>query len=155
MSVMTSKELDALEAALVALYKATWRHKSWENIQRDAGVTLDRSSASLLKVVKNCGRSNCRIQDIAHYLNIEAPSVSRTVQDLEREGLVERHADSSDRRASNVVLTALGEQQLSKLQSAKRARFKVALQDWPETDRTELTRLIDKLAASFETLIHL
>jgi DNA-binding MarR family transcriptional regulator len=65
--------------------------------------------------------------------------------------LVERHADTSDRRVSNVVLTALGEQQLAKLQSAKRARIKTALHTWTETDRSELARLIDKLAATFET----
>ena len=151
---MTTKDLDALEAALVALYTASWRHKAWESIQQKAGVTLDKSSASLLKVLKSCGKSKCRIQDIAHYLSIEAPSVSRTVQELEREGLVERHADADDRRASNVVLTTHGEQQLAKLQAAKRARLKSALRDWPEQDRSELTRLIAKLASSFETSIN-
>ncbi len=151
---MSAKDLDALEAALVALYTATWRHKAWENIQQSAGVSLDKSSASLLKVVKSCGKSKCRIQDIAHCLSIEAPSVSRTVQELERQGLLERQADSTDRRASNVALTALGEQQLSKLQAAKRARLKTALHDWPTQDRADLTRLINKLASSFETSIN-
>jgi DNA-binding MarR family transcriptional regulator len=149
MSTIPSKDLDAIETALVALFRSSFQHRAWEDMQQRAGLTLDRSNAALLKVVKGCDSSNCRIQDIARVLGIEAPSVSRTVQELERDGLVTRNQDDTDRRASNVALTEAGELQLAKLQAAKRARLKSALQGWSNDDRQELARLLHKLAESF------
>lgn len=149
MSAPTTKELDAIEAALVALYRASFQHRAWEDIQKRSGINLDRSSAALLKVVHGCGQANCRIQDIARYLGIEAPSVSRTVQELEHDGLLRRRADSNDRRASNIVLTETGLQQLAKLQSTKRERLKTALHSWSADDRHDLARLLNQLAETF------
>jgi DNA-binding MarR family transcriptional regulator len=151
MSTVTTKELDAIETALVALYRASFQHRAWEDIQQRAGLNLDKSSASLLKVVKACGPSQCRIQDIAAVLGIEAPSVSRTVQDLERDGLLTRRPDDSDRRASQVTLTKAGAQQLAKLQAAKRGRLNAALHDWSVEDRQALARLLHQLAEAFTT----
>lgn len=149
MSAPTTKELDAIEAALVALYRASFQHRAWEDTQQRSGVTLDRSSASLLKVVQSCGQKNCRMQDIARFLGIEAPSVSRTVQELEHNGLIKRHPDASDRRATNILLTEAGLQQLAKLQSAKRDRLKTALHNWTADDRHDLARLLNQLAETF------
>jgi DNA-binding MarR family transcriptional regulator len=151
MSSVTTKELDAIETALVALYRASFQHRAWEDIQLRAGLSLDKSSAALLKVVKNSGPSHCRIQDIADVLGIEAPSVSRTVQELERDGLVTRQQDDTDRRASQVRLTEAGVRQLAKLQSAKRARLNAALHDWSNNDRQALARLLHQLAEAFTT----
>lgn len=151
MSAPTTKELDAIEAALVALYRSSFQHRAWEDIQELAGISLDRSSASLLKVVHGCGQASCRIQDIARFLGIEAPSVSRTVQELEQNGLLERTSDPTDRRASNIILTEAGQQQLAKLQAAKRSRLKSALHDWSANDRHELARLLHQLADTFKT----
>jgi DNA-binding MarR family transcriptional regulator len=144
-------ELDAIEAGMMALHRAGFQHKSWETLQRDFDLNVDRASATLLKAVAMCKGKPCRMQDIAHYLGIEAPSVTRTVHALVAAGLLVRHPDKADRRASIIGLTAAGAALLQRLQAAKRARLKNALRDWPAEDRQNLARLLNKLADAYTT----
>jgi DNA-binding MarR family transcriptional regulator len=46
--------------------------------------------------------------DLARHLEINAAAVTRQLQDMEREGLVRRHADSKDGRRSYVSLSPKG-----------------------------------------------
>lgn len=141
---------DAIEAGLMALYKSNYQHRAWDDIQSRAGVSIDRASAILLKVVSKCDTSHCRMQDIAKVLGIEAPSVTRTVQELEQAGLVTRRTDPNDKRASQVTLTKQGEQQLAKLQRARRERLSHALKDWTKDERRQLGQLLQQLAKDLE-----
>jgi DNA-binding MarR family transcriptional regulator len=142
----TEPDLEAIEAGLLALHKANFQHRSWEDIQVRAGLSIDRASAILLKVVAQCDKTPCRMQDIAKLLGIEAPSVTRTVQDLEHAGLVTRQTDPQDKRASHVVLTAKGRQQLARLQKARRERLSQALHTWTPAQRKQLGAMLQRLA---------
>lgn len=51
----------------------------------------------------------CRTSDVARFLNITMPSITRTIRDLENKGFVEKTEDENDRRASLVHLTEKGE----------------------------------------------
>jgi DNA-binding MarR family transcriptional regulator len=147
------KDLDAIEAGLMAMHKVNFQHRAWEDMQARAGVNLDRASAMLLKVVSHCEKSNCRMQDIAKQLGIEAPSVTRTVQELERTGLVTRKADPEDKRASLISLTKKGEQQIAKLHKARRERLAEALHAWSPDERRQLGESLQRLAKDIaETL---
>lgn len=141
-----ANDLDDIETGLIALHQAMFQHRSWEDLQKRAGITMDRSSATLLKVVAYCGKSPCRMQDIAQKLGIEAPSVTRTVQELEAAGLIKRTADKTDRRASNVSLTKKGEQQLAKMQKARHQRLAQALSEWSTHDRQQFGLLLQRFA---------
>ena len=50
--------------------------------------------------------------DIAKRLRIEGPTMTRMLDTLEKDGLVERHADPSDRRSKQLRLTPAGEAEL-------------------------------------------
>jgi DNA-binding MarR family transcriptional regulator len=147
-----NSELDAIEAGMMAMHRAGFQHKAWEMLQRDFDIKIDRSSATLLKAVAMCKDKPCRMQDIARYLGIEAPSVTRTVHALVSDGLLARHLDKDDRRASIIGLTTDGSALLRRLQAAKRARLKNALRDWPAKDRQDLARLLNQLADAYSTL---
>jgi DNA-binding MarR family transcriptional regulator len=86
------------------------------------------------------------MQYIAKSLGIEAPSVTRTVQDLEQRGLIQRQTDPEDKRATQVTLTNKGQQQLAKLQRARRERLAEALHAWPKAEQKRLGALLQKLA---------
>lgn len=139
-------ELEVIESALIALHKTNYHHRVWEEIQARAGVSLDRSGALLLKVVSHCNRNACRMQDIAKFLGIEAPSVTRTVQDLEHAGLLRRKTDPNDKRASLVALTAKGRRQLEKIHQARHDRLSTALQEWPKEEQQQLGALLQRFA---------
>ena len=53
-----------------------------------------------------------KVSDIARYLELSAPAVSRTMKSLEEKEYIERHTDKQDRRNTFVKLTAKGEEQL-------------------------------------------
>ena len=137
--------LDAIEAGLLALHRVTFQHQAWEAIQRRAGITLDRADATLLKVLDKCEQP-CRMQTIARHLGIEAPSVTRTVQRLEEAGLISRHPDPEDGRASNLSLTKMGTAQLNKLHRARQERLRTATADWTNAERQQLGTLLQRLA---------
>lgn len=140
------RDLDAIEAALLALHHSTLQHRAWEQIQAKAGVKLERANAALLKAVLRHGNQPCRMQDIAQQLGVEAPSVTRTVQELERDKLVRRQPDPQDRRVSHVVVTAAGKARMAKLHRARRQQMSQALGNWSASDRQQLARLLQRLA---------
>ena len=53
-----------------------------------------------------------KVSDIARYLELSAPAVSRTMKSLEEKEYIERHTDKQDRRNTFVKLTTKGEKQL-------------------------------------------
>ena len=138
-------ELDAIESGLIALHKAAFQHQAWEDIQRRAGIDMDRASATLLKVVSKCDKP-CRMQTIAEQLGIEAPSVTRTAQQLEAAGLLARTPDPEDGRASNLSVTSAGKSELAKLHKARRERLASATQTWTKQERAQLGSLLQRLA---------
>ncbi|MDX6313411.1 MAG: hypothetical protein QOF84_5498 [Streptomyces sp.] len=69
-----------------------------------AGLSLARTK--LLRVLDEQGPT--RLSSLADQLGFAARSVTETVDGLERDGLVERNPDPTDRRAKLVVLTRDG-----------------------------------------------
>ncbi len=66
---------------------------------------------TLVYISKHQGRS---MKDIAEHLSITAPSATSLIAALAEKGLVERHADSSDKRSLRITLTAKGRAVLKK-----------------------------------------
>ncbi len=139
------KDLDALEATLISFMHAVFRPKSWLIIQQLAGVTIDRPSASLLMALHG-GKEACPLRQLAEKIGVEAPSITRTAQRLEREGLIVRQIDANDHRIANVQLSAKGLGIVEAIRRATRERLKGFLHNWTATDRKELIRLLDRLA---------
>lgn len=135
-----------IESGLITLHRAFFQHKGWEQLKQEAGVELDRPEAALLKTLAMCETGSCRVQQVASYLGIEAPSVSRTAQQLEQAGLVSKHPDAEDGRASNLKLTAKGRRQLDKLLKVRRARLQQLVAGWSTEDKRRLAELLTKLS---------
>jgi DNA-binding MarR family transcriptional regulator len=84
-------------------------------------VRIDRAGATLLlKLV--AGGDALRVTDLADLLGVDAPTVTRKVQQLEREELVGRRVDPDDRRAVRVCLTPSGRRTIDRIRMARRAR---------------------------------
>ncbi len=139
-------EFEVIEEAMLAFHRASFKHKTWEILRERSGVNLDRSGAALLKAILHCPNVNCRMQDIASYLGIEAPSVTRKVQELESQGLVSRNTDPDDKRASLITITKAGRASVKKLQQARLEQLAIAMRKWPADERSEFARLFKKLA---------
>lgn len=142
------KDLDALEQAMSRLHRAMSRHRAWERISNEAGVSLDRTSATILELLARSDCADCSLHKIVEKLGIEAPSVTRKVQLLEQASLLKKEVDKKDSRAYRLQLTARGVDISKRLRTAKRENLKETLADWSPTERQKLAKLIQKFADS-------
>jgi len=120
-----------------------------ERLLRAAGVRLDRAGAALLHKLHGGGES-LRVTDLAELLGVDAPTVTRKVQQLERDGLVARHTDPEDRRATRITLTSAGRRTLEKVLRARRAWLEHLLDGWDDDDLAAFGSLLGRFAVSLE-----
>ena len=109
------------------------------------GVTP--AQASMLAAVNRLKRPS--LGDLAAAEQVQPPSVTRLVRDMERLGLIERVVDDTDRRCTRVTLTALGRRELAAIRQRKDEFLDRALRALPEEDR----RRADELAVLLETIL--
>ncbi|GAA5187577.1 hypothetical protein GCM10023322_36250 [Rugosimonospora acidiphila] len=85
-----------------------------------------------------------RISELALELGLDPTTVTRHLDELESRGLVARHSDPTDRRATLVHLTAKATAQLDAAEAGRRTRLAGMLADWPEADREAFARLLSR-----------
>jgi DNA-binding MarR family transcriptional regulator len=140
-------DLSLISEAMNAFVQAMSRPRFWErNIVNRAGVSIDRAGASLLHMLDQSQGVGYHLHDLAVDLGIEAPSVTRKVQQLERTGLVMRVADPRDGRAFVLRTTPAGKQVISRLHKAKLELFTEALRSWSAADQRTFAMLLQRMA---------
>lgn len=139
-------DLTLLEEALGFFIRSYSRPRYWETVRHDAGVTVDRPGAHLLRALQD-RTAGYQLNELALRVGIEAPSVTRTVHRLEEDALVTRTADPHDRRVSRLKLTRHGQRMLERLRQAKRRRMAALFAGWPPAERHQLAVLLHRLAA--------
>lgn len=83
--------------------------------------------------------------ELAHSLGLEKSSVTGLVDRVARRGLVDRTADSHDRRACQIVLTREGSRVSRKAHDEVVARLEASADGLPVADRTHLVSLVARL----------
>ena len=109
----------------------------------DAAAGLTASRLSALSVVVFGGP--LRIGDLAAAEQVRPPSMTRTVADLERAGLVRRRDDRRDRRAQLLEATDRGRRLLDEGRTRRVEALARELAALPEPDRAVLRRAADLL----------
>jgi DNA-binding MarR family transcriptional regulator len=140
--VTTETPAETLEADMQRMFRALFQHKHWQQIQRSAKVDIDRPGAAVLKAIANSSEQPVRPHAIANYLGIEAPSITRKVQQLEIEGYLVKEPDPKDGRAFNLKLTRKGQAQLAKLKKARQDYLDEIMKDWQPGERENFARLM-------------
>lgn len=137
-------ELDFLPR-LAQVSTAINRGRLAQQATEATGLALDRPAMSILLTLSMAG-TPLRVGEIADRMQVVGPHVTRQVQSLEQRALVRRVADPSDRRASLIEATETGAEAASRYTSTIIDWFREVIADWPEHDRSELGRLLSKLA---------
>jgi DNA-binding MarR family transcriptional regulator len=96
-------DLPDLFADLVRLEIELWNAVE-ARLRADLGISL--ATAQTLAVV--AAVRDCRVHDIVRDLSITVGGASKTVDRIERDGLVARRPHPSDRRSSVIALTRAG-----------------------------------------------
>jgi DNA-binding MarR family transcriptional regulator len=140
-------EVDRIEAGLQTVARAITQVKLHERLLLAAGVRLDRAGAHVLYKLYT-HESAMRVTEIAEQLGVDAPTVTRKVQQLEREGLVIRHADPDDRRATRLSLSPTGRKTIERVRKARRAWLENLLGDWDAEDLNSFGELLGRFTDS-------
>jgi DNA-binding MarR family transcriptional regulator len=93
-----------------------------------------------------------RISTLADELFLDVSTASRHVRNLESAGLLTREPDPADHRATLLTVTPQGEEYLRHGVARFGRTLRAATEEWPDTDVTTLTTLIDRLADNLGAL---
>lgn len=108
-----------------------------------AGLRLEPAGVHVLNRLALLGP--VRLTDLACALGLDPSSVSRQVTAVERAGYVRREPDTSDGRATRLVLTDQGSEAAASVQEKRAQALKVLTPGWSEDDHHELANLLARL----------
>ncbi|MEU1284109.1 MarR family transcriptional regulator [Kitasatospora sp. NPDC005856] len=147
--------LDGLEDVLATLAYLLTRSQEHERRTARAGITAARSDVYLLRALAE-GAGASRVSDLADRLMVKPSHVTRQIDRLQGQRLVERSQDAQDRRARQVAITADGRELLDRLKQANIIGLAGALDGVPEPDVlatvTVLRHLIDRYVHRVRTM---
>jgi len=83
--------------------------------------------------------------ELAKAEQIQPPTMTRLVAQMELAGLIERIADPSDRRICRVKVTAKGRRELQRIRTRKTAFLVERIASLDEADQASLGRLVELL----------
>jgi DNA-binding MarR family transcriptional regulator len=141
--------VDQIQASLQTVARLITQVRVHERLLQSAGVRLDRAGAAALYKLHLHGDA-IRVTALAEMLDVDAPTVTRKIQQLERDGLVVRHADPDDGRASLIGLTPAGRRTLQRVLRARREWLERLLEGWDDRDLAQFGSLLGRFAASLE-----
>jgi DNA-binding MarR family transcriptional regulator len=137
--------IDRFDEALQTVARSITQVRVHERLLRLSGVRLDRAGATLLFKLSASGES-LRVTDLAEMLGVDTPTVTRKVQQLERDGMVVRQSDPEDGRASRIRLTPAGRRTIERVRRARRAWLERLLQGWDDDDLCNMADLLSRFA---------
>ena len=83
--------------------------------------------------------------ELAEIERVKRPTITRTLGCLEREGLIERTADPTDRRSALVAINGAGRERLRRMRGRKNAYLARRMRDLPAADVETLERAAEIL----------
>ena len=137
-------DLPALFADLVRL-----EIELWDAVEARLRAEMDVGLATAQTLAVVAAVENCRVHDIVRGLSITVGGASKTVDRLERDGLVLRRPHTSDRRSSVIELTRTGKTTHAKAQRVIAAELNARIAGvLPDPTLDQLHRAIAKLRAA-------
>ena len=139
--VLPPAKVDDLVGRLELAFRLLGKRVYYPSLRTLHGV--DKASFPLLAFLEEHGQA--RPSDAATALELDLSTVSRQVRHLEQLGLLDRRPDHADGRACQVSLTEQGRTGLDVVRDTRNQLLDAVLSDWPDADRADLLRLLDRL----------
>ncbi len=129
--------------ALVVMVHAIQRFADQAIARCNFPVKLSGSRLRVLFEIERAGK--VRMGDLAAKLGIAARTVTDLVDGLEREGLLLRQVDPSDRRATLLLLTPVAHAHFAQMDELRHALSEEALAPLDADQRRQFLNLLDRL----------
>jgi DNA-binding MarR family transcriptional regulator len=142
-AVVSDTSLSELASALNDLYRLSGSPRFHEETVKATRVQVSRSGLRFLSLVADEGPiSTTRL---ASALDLSQPTASRTLQQLEADGLVARQASRSDGRVSYYLATTKGRRALERVHAFHVSQLAAALSDVDPGRRADLAGAVTEL----------
>jgi DNA-binding MarR family transcriptional regulator len=137
------------EAVLNLMVAAEHVRDLIERTCTEAGISSSQYNVlRILRGVHPAGHPRC---EIAHRMIERAPDVTRLIDRLEKQGLVERDRTERDRRLSISRITAAGLELVARLEPHLRQAYKILSERLSPEDCLELSRICEGIYAGAES----
>jgi DNA-binding MarR family transcriptional regulator len=93
-----------------------------------------------------------KMSELTSALDLNARTITTAVDTLEREGILERRPDPTDRRATRVLLTDAGRAQIVEWQEFQQQLAEIAMAPLSADERRSLKRVLDKIREGLGSL---
>ena len=144
----TKAVIGQIQLSLKIVSQSTNQVRVHEELLRAAGVRLDRAGVALLYKLRLYADTPFRVTSLAALLGVDAPTVTRKVQQLERLGYVARDPDPDDGRASLIRLTRSGQDTVDRVLAAHRDRLTRLFDVWDDDDVRLFGALLERFSES-------
>ncbi len=134
-------ELEPLVSAYAELYSRLMR--LLDRQMAEQGASLARTKI-LLRLEK---RGPLRATNIAEFFSLSPRTVTEAIDALEREGLLERQPDPSDRRAKLIHLTEKGRAAVNRTAPIRHQIIAQTFGVLDERERAQMLEMLQKVAA--------
>jgi DNA-binding MarR family transcriptional regulator len=91
-----------------------------------------------------------RLSELADALGVDNSTLTPQAQRLERDGLIARKPDPSDKRAALLHVTRTGRAALARLHKTRGEMFDEILAGWTDRDRAQAARVLTRLAEQLD-----
>ncbi|MFL6239440.1 MAG: MarR family winged helix-turn-helix transcriptional regulator [Actinomycetes bacterium] len=136
-------QLVRIENAVGELLRLTASSRVHEALVSATGIAISRTNSRLLAYVEE--RGPISVSKIAAVLDVSQPTASRSLQQLEEEGLVARESDPADGRVVVYAVTQKGRKARQKLRQHMHDQLGVALSELDDDRTTEIADALDEL----------
>ena len=150
MSRSKERLVDDIEEELSRLFRRS--RTMMMGMARRVHPEMDASGYALVVqvgVATESGRGGVRASQVAEALGLDKSTVSRSVAQLERLGVIERIDDPQDGRARLLRLTKDGARRYTAIRTQRRVEFEATLRRWDTEDLEALARLLYQLNTDF------
>lgn len=142
-----SAEFDDLHNALLMIVGTFNRPQRDELLIKESNIQLDRALFPLLIQIGRFGPIG--VVELAERAGRDYTTVSRQVAKLEELGLAQRQKNARDKRVNEAVITAAGKTMTDKIDAARAQIYQRLFENWQDSERTELARLLQKFVGDF------
>lgn len=142
-----SAEFDDLHNALLMIVGTFNRPQRDELLIKETNIQLDRALFPLLIQIGRFGPIG--VVELAERAGRDYTTVSRQVAKLEELGLAQRQKNAKDKRVNEAVITATGKAMTDKIDAARAQIYQHLFENWQDSERTELARLLQKFVGDF------
>jgi DNA-binding MarR family transcriptional regulator len=147
-STTEATEVAAFAAALDDFMRAARRARG--RLANEPDLSL--SQYHLLEPLLAVEGPGLGVGELACAAGVSAPTATRMLAGLERDGVVERRACPRDRRVVRVALTPAGAQQVARKRERIEARRNELYRSLGPDEREQAARVLARLAAAIEDL---